>query len=121
MRINASAGLTLSDVQGAARYARHRGHDIFIAEIERSPRGSITFYCESEHGRRASNRSGGRGHAASWTAWGWLIADLFTRNPDATGVGFYKDIEDFKVSVKNYTPRGESTRFLSHLPRKVTT
>lgn len=126
LRINASTGLTRADVRLAAHYARSKGHDIFIAELEESPRGAITFYCESEHGRRATNRGGGpsqfyggTGRAASWTAWGWLIADLFARNPMPGTIGFYKDIEDFKASCKRYTPRGENLKFLSHLPRTV--
>lgn len=129
MRINASTMLTASDVERAARYARSKGHDIFIADLEVSPRGAITFHAESEDGRRATNRGGrndgfgydgfgySRGRAASWTAWGWLIADLFARNPNANGVGWYKNIEDFKAQVKRYTPAGENLRFLSHLPR----
>jgi hypothetical protein len=95
MRITSKSNLKALDVHAAEQVAQEHGQDIYIVELATSPRGAITFYCESVNGKRSVNRrdrSGGK--AASWTAWGWLIAELFRRDSNAH-VGHYKGVEDF--------------------------
>jgi hypothetical protein len=115
MRIQSRTTLKEADVYAAARYARSKGHDIDVASIITAPRGGITFYCSSMYGKRAANGRPGE-RAASWTAWGWLIADLLKRDPNAI-VGQYKGVEDFKRQCREYMPKGENVEFLRHLPR----
>jgi hypothetical protein len=96
MRINAQSKLTETDVLIAI--SRTRGfhdQDIWLDEIHTGARGAITFYCESEHGKYSTGRNHPNGaRAASWTAWGWLIAELFTYDPDAH-IGTYRGRDHF--------------------------
>lgn len=93
MRIGSRTTLTKDDVYAAAQAARRRGQDIHIDEIAVAPRGGIQFYCVAMHGTRRTN--GGRdGYAAKWSAWGWLIAELYKIDPDAK-IGQYKNVFDF--------------------------
>lgn len=132
MRITTQSKLTASDVREAASFARERGQDIYVEEIATSPRGAVTFYCEAEHGRYATNRQGrggSTGRAATWTAWGWLIAELFRRDPDAR-IGQYRGVDDFRrqcsemrqhhdfrrrAGVSRKAEPGEDISFLEHV------
>lgn len=101
MKITAASGLTREDVREAVALARSRGQDIHIAELDVGPRGAITLYCESFSGTYAVNRpqegyfARDRPRAASWAAYGWVIAELFRRSPGAH-IGQYKSVEDFR-------------------------
>jgi hypothetical protein len=96
MRINAGSKLTANDVYEAARVAREHGQDFHIEELAVSPRGAITFYGESFSGKRRVNRQGrSDAYAATWQAWGWFIAELFNRDPNAT-IGYYKGVRHFR-------------------------
>lgn len=95
MRINAGSKLTANDLYEAARVAREHGQDFHIEELAVSPRGAMTFYGESWSGNRRVNRQGrSDAYAAKWQAWGWFIAELFNRDPDAR-IGQYKGVADF--------------------------
>ena len=99
MRIQAGSKLTPADVQEAVSLARKRGRDIWIQEISQGSRGAITFYCESHWGKYAIGRNDSQGHkAASWTSFGWVIAELFTRDPDAI-IGQYRGRDHFIRSI----------------------
>lgn len=110
------------DVQEAARVAREHGHDIYVDEIaecgSKSRRRGITFYCESMDGPRA--RNGREGRAASWDAYGWLIAELFNRDPSAI-IGYYKSPSHFllecRLSGERMMKRDSKIKldFLDHL------
>ena len=113
MRIKSGNNFSLQDVREAAKFAREQGHDIWIDELHVGKRGAITVYCESHTGNRRCN--GREGRAASWTAWGWFIADLFAKDPEAT-IGFYKGVEDFVKQCRQMGKyNGHSTSFLSLL------
>lgn len=111
--------LTSADVESAAAIARsEHGQDIYITEIHacgsRSRARGLTFYCGSLGGRRATNRGDGE-RAATWTAWGYLIAELFRRDPDAI-MTYYKSAADFQDRTQaRYVPRGGSNSFLEVL------
>jgi hypothetical protein len=75
------------------------GQDIYVSEYT-ATRGrgklySVTFYCASHHGKRRTNRGDGE-MAASWTAYGYLIARLFLVDPQAV-IGSYENVHDFTV------------------------
>jgi hypothetical protein len=115
MRIQSSTTLTHDDVISACSVARNQGHDIWIDELLVGKRGGITVYCNSHTGNRACN--GRSGMAASWSAWGSFIADLFARDPEAV-IGGYKGIEDFVKQCRNQAKyNGHSIDFLNQLPR----
>jgi len=88
-----------------------------------SPRGpernGVEFYAESSNGRRAAAHraigscSLGDAHrAASWTAYGYVIARLYAWDPDAR-IGKYRNRADFIAQVTYRVPRGESDAFLA--------
>lgn len=116
--------LTKRDVLDAATIARSGyGQDIYVDEImsngSRSRASAVTFYAASANGSRASNRHGKTSaKAASWTAYGYLIAELFRRDADAI-VGPYNGADDFARQVTRYTPKGESLDFLALIGVKV--
>lgn len=124
MRIQSSTTLTEQDVRDAGAVARSHGHDIWIDELLVGKRGGITVYCNSHTGARACNGRSGR--AASWSAWGSFIADLFSRDPEAI-IGHYKGVEDFVAQCRDeryrtslYRPNDLKNRdisFLDQLPR----
>lgn len=87
-----------AELESAAFHARAQHHqDIHVHEIAvgraRGKKYGITFYAHSLHGTRATNRGDGE-RAATWTAWGFLIAELFARDPKAK-IGQYENIHDF--------------------------
>lgn len=116
--------LTKQDVLDAAVIANHGyKQDIYVDEImsngSRSRASGVTFYAASDNGRRSSNRQGKTSaKAASWTAYGYLIAELFRRDADAI-VGPYDGAGDFARQVTRHTPRGESLDFLALMGVKV--
>jgi hypothetical protein len=96
----------------AAVRARKRGADIHVHEISqtkgRGKRFSVTFYAYSFNGKRATNRGDGE-KAASWSDYGWLIAELFVIDPEAI-VGSYKGVADFVRSCEAmHTGRAQYT------------
>ena len=108
--------LTENDLYEAALRARDEfGQDIWIDEISsgrsRKRNGRITFYAKSMNGRRA--RNGRPGRAASWTAYGYLIAELFRRDSEAI-IGIYNSPTEFhEICSHNYGVTGESIDFLN--------
>lgn len=87
-------------LHAAAFTVRHELHqDIYIEDCEsthgRRRKHSLNFHCASFSGSRRQNRNGSREPAASWAAWGWLIAELFRRDPNAH-IGQYKGVSDFR-------------------------
>ena len=112
MRITSKTTLTKLDLYAAERYAQRFGNDIHIDSLAVSPRGAITFYCVSYNGTRRCN--GRDGFAATWSAWGYLIAELFNRDPSAI-IGQYRGREDFIRKCREWQPAGQSIAFLDHL------
>lgn len=95
MRINAASKLTLDDVRWAINTARGEyGQDIYLQEGWTGPRGQVQFWCNSAHGKYATGRNEDTGRAATWTAYGYVIALLFTRDPDAR-IGHYRSRDHF--------------------------
>lgn len=97
MRINAHSKLTADDVYFAVKQARAEyGQDIFLDDITVGKHGAINFYCASQHGKFAVNRHGkSEARAASWVAYGYVIAELYRRDPEAH-IGFYNSVEHFR-------------------------
>lgn len=97
MYIKAGSKLTATDLHAAAHHIRQQyGQDFYIEEAVTSPRGALTFYGEAMHGTRRVNRqANSNAYAATWVAWGYFIAELFNRDPEAT-IGQYKGVEDFR-------------------------
>jgi hypothetical protein len=52
--------------------------------------------------------------AATWDAWGYVIAYLFNKDPFAR-VGFYDNEADFVEKVRKYKPKDMDALFLSTL------
>ena len=97
MRINAHSTLTANDVRSAVTRARTEfDQDIYLDDISVGPKGAIEFYCASEHGKFACNRRNSDTRAATWVAWGYVIADLYRRDPDAR-IGFYRGVNHFRT------------------------
>jgi len=98
--------------------------DIYVVDVRLfRPRGpelnGVEFYAESNCGTRATGHRAIGSYplsdvprAASWTAYGYVIARLFALDPSAR-VGFYKSRADFIATVTRRVPRGESNAFLS--------
>ena len=98
--------------------------DIHVVDMRTfSPRGAerngVEFYAGSSNGRRATGHRAIGSYplsdvprAASWTAYGYVIARLFALDPSAR-VSFYKSRADFIATVTRRVPRGESNAFLS--------
>jgi hypothetical protein len=93
--------LTTGDVMAACQVARQNfGQDVYCEESanvgSRSRRNGVIFYLESLHGRRSNNRQRSDGvRAASWSAWGYVIAELFNLDPNAI-IGQYAGVADFR-------------------------
>ena len=93
MRIKTGNTLTRLDVYQAAKAARDHGQDIYVYDVVQGTRGAITFHGYAYAGRYAANRSNGQ-RAATWDAWGYLIAELYNRDTSAV-IGPYKDASHF--------------------------
>lgn len=115
--------LTFHDVLEAGMAARVKhGQDFGIDECgffhsRKRARGYEVYACSLE-GKRASAHGHGR-RAASWTAYGYFIAELFNRDSEAI-VGMYADVDAFvdwctEDGMHRAVPRGESNAFLDIL------
>lgn len=120
--------LTKTDIHQACTVANQHGQDIFCDEIveqgsQKRKRG-ITFYCEALSGPRS--RNGRDGYAASWDAYGWVIAELFNRDPNAI-IGWYESPSHFLLECRTQAERRKERDkkttgdFLNHLKHEVTT
>ena len=123
--------LRKADVREAARVAREHGYDIQVGELvrvgSRQRTSGLQFYCEAIYGKRACN--GRPGYAASWAAWGWLIAELFRRDPEAV-IGWYKSPAHFSEvcreeceRVTQYRPQDKDRQdisFIDYMEEEVT-
>lgn len=100
MRINANSIIDTHDVAAAVSRARNEyGQDIYLDEVTVGEKGAINFYCASVSGRYSVNRRGRtNARAASWTAWGYVIATLFSIDPWAH-IGQYKGMSDFVTKI----------------------
>jgi hypothetical protein len=113
--------ITEHDVSMAFIDAKYTdGADIYPVDISSfKPRGheyGVTFYAGSDHGVRLAAHRGDTyefPRAASWDAWGWVIARLYLLDPDAR-IGNYRDVSDFidKVTTSNRMDK-EPKDFLS--------
>jgi hypothetical protein len=116
--------LTEHDVYSAFHQARTtNGADIWPEDVRafrpRSEfRNGIQFYAYSHGGNRATgHRSIGsysleyEARAASWDAYGWVIARLYLIDPNAR-IGQYRDVADFVRLVSEATYRREPKDFL---------
>lgn len=121
--------LNEQDVRNAFAEARkHNNADIWIDDVETfKPRKSsgftngVTFYAYSMNGNNpTAHRPIGSyslsnvDRAASWSDYGYVIAYLFTADPDAK-IGHYVNVEDFMEKVVRYPRKGQSTAFLDIL------
>jgi len=98
--------------------------DIHVVDMRTfSPRGAerngVEFYAGSSNGRRATGHRAIGSYplcdvprAASWTAYGYVIARLYAWDPDAR-IGPYSSRANFIARVTGYVPRGESSAFLA--------
>lgn len=97
--------------------------DIYEVDVRnfrpRREHNGVEFYAESLNGKRATGHRAIGSYplcdvprAASWTAYGYVIARLYALDPDAR-IGQYHDRADFISSVTRYVPRGESSAFLA--------
>lgn len=98
MRLHSDT-LTEADIRSACALARENGYDVYVEGMvrtgSRSRRNGYTLYLESANGRRTTNRRGkSDSRAATWSAWGFVIAELFNRDPEAI-VGQYDSPQDF--------------------------
>lgn len=114
-----------TEVYGAFSAARLKDdQDISVVDMRSfRPRGpehnGVEFYAESCNGARATGHhpiGSFRGcdlpRAASWTAYGYVIARLFALDP-AARIGQYDGRADFIRQVTARVPRGESSAFLA--------
>jgi hypothetical protein len=89
--------ITAFDVIAAAESARDHDQDIFVTDVKdvgsRSRKQGVSFYAASLNGRYASAHDQSE-RAASWDAYGYLIAELFVLDPIAK-IGIYDGINDF--------------------------
>jgi hypothetical protein len=129
MRIYSNT-LTASDAEQAIYRARYtHGQDIWndgpvrqFASRTAGYRTGIEMFAQSVSGRWATGHapiaSGPRDHlarAASWDAYGYVIALLFAKDP-AARIGPYRGRDDFIEQVKAEAPRRRSeAAFLSVL------
>lgn len=124
--------LTGEDVYAAAAKARGtHGQDIYIDELStggsRSRARRIELLCNAESGRYATNSgtygANGYNRAASWSAWGYFIAELFLLDPKAT-IGVYNGLAAFHRTCNAYQPQGyktpEARAFLAVCPYEPT-
>lgn len=116
--------LTEHDVYRAFTEARQLdGADIYPDDIStfqpRTPyRHGVKFYATSLHGRQITGHRpigsyplDGEARAASWDAYGYVIARLYRIDPDAR-IGHYKGIADF-ISTCEAASRREPKDFLN--------
>jgi hypothetical protein len=92
-------------VMNAARKARDNGADIDVYDLSshgsRKRNSRIDFYAKSENGKHASAHGGWGGsgnttvRAASWSDYGYLMAELFRIDPNAI-IGQYDGLDSFK-------------------------
>jgi hypothetical protein len=96
MRINSHSTLTDTDVREAiARAVFVHGQDIHLEELVTGTRGGIQFWCYSQNGKFSTGRNDSHGlKAATWTAYGYVIAELFSRDPNAH-IGHYRGRDHF--------------------------
>jgi hypothetical protein len=96
------------DVWTAANRARRvHGQDIYVDDEmncgSRKRNAAVSFRCFSEHGKRSTNPGTSRDRttykAATWTAWGYVIAELFALDPKAI-IGTYDGVEDFAAKCQ---------------------
>jgi hypothetical protein len=131
--------LTEHDVRTAFYDARQvDGQDIWPVDIRTfrprsyGRRNGIEFYAESLHGKMATGHrpigsyplslelGSDVPRAASWSAYGYVIARLFAMDPDAR-IGGYDGVAGFAKAVRSYVPRGQHTRFLELVEKEVST
>lgn len=89
-------------------------------------RSGTEFWARSLNGKVASGHrpvgsyplslenGSGVARAASWSAYGYVIARLYLVDPDAK-IGKYGNAQDFMDQVRAHVPRGQHTRFLELL------
>lgn len=119
--------ITESDVRAAFTSAQVRNADIYIdGDIRtwkpRKEQYGTEVFAASRHGRAATGHvpareSGPRDdypRAASWDAWGYVIAYLFNADPHAR-VGFYDNEADFVEKVRKYRHKDSELPFLDVL------
>lgn len=116
MRIQSQQIIAADDIHLAVSRARYEfNQDIWLdcdadgcAEITVGARGAIEFHCHSTWGKYASGRRDNPNgyRAASWTAWGYVIAHLFTVNPEAR-IGHYRSRDHFIRTIY-----GEQRRYI---------
>lgn len=100
MNIQAGSSITANHVHLAISKARYQHNQDIWLDSDRGvtvgKRGAITFYCHSTWGKFASGRHDNpEGYrAASWTAWGYVIAELFRVDPHAH-IGHYASMAHF--------------------------
>jgi len=58
----------------------------------------VQFWCNSAHGRYATGRNEDTGRAATWAAWGYVIAELYCLDPNAH-IGHYRSRHHFITAV----------------------
>lgn len=110
--------LTEGDVRQAFAMARAADRqDIHIEDLRtwkpRHHARGIEVHGGSLHGRRAANR-GSDLRAASWDAWGYVIARLYAIDP-AARIGFYDSRQHFRHTVCTYPGKGSDLAFLDVL------
>jgi hypothetical protein len=118
--------LTAADVRSAFSSARLVNEaDIYAQDLREfhprdGHRNGVEVYAYSYSGNRASahgpiHRGFGSDEdaprAASWDAYGWVIARLYLIDPDAR-IGQYRDVADFIRQVSEATYRREPKHFL---------
>lgn len=119
--------ITRRDVETAFFNARmQHGQDIHIEAIRGwKPRRyayGVEVFAESMNGNRATGHVPARAtgprdgypRAASWDAWGYVIALLFNVDPHAR-IGFYDSEADFVDKVRKWPRKGSELAFLEVL------
>lgn len=111
--------IVVDDVLWAFRQAREQhGQDIHIEDIRTwKPRGydhGVEVWGYADHGRYGSGRGTPGLRAASWDAWGYVIAYLFNTDPHAR-VGWYDNEAHFVEMVRKHPRTGSDLPFLQVL------
>jgi hypothetical protein len=123
--------ITELDVRKAFQKARDTHDcDISIEDIRTwCPRAygyGVEVFAESLRGTRVTGHVPARAcgprdgypRAASWDDWGYVIAELFSIDPQAR-VGFYDSRDDFVAKVRQYPRQGSDLAFLDVLEEKA--
>lgn len=113
--------LTEHDVESATERVRgEHKQDIYVAELvttgSRKRKAGVSFKGYARRGRYATNGliHGAEGaRAATWSAWGYLITELFIRDPEAI-IGTYNGVADF---IRQCTET--HTRVAEHQPKDL--